>query len=66
MASNETKKNNNSDASVKPDPETLHTTDPQKEMKGPISSFMNGVKEEVDEEGRKINPDEENSGSTKS
>ena len=58
MADNENKKNN-SDAPVKPDPETLHTTDPQKEMKGPLSSFMNEVKEEVEEEGRKINPDEE-------
>lgn len=50
-------KTENQDAPIQPDPETLHTTDPQKEMKGPLSSFMNGVKEEVEEEGRKINPD---------
>ena len=31
----------------KPDPETLHTTDPQEHMKGPISSTMQGIKEEA-------------------
>jgi len=56
---NEKNKNQNSDAPIKPDAETLHTTDPQKEMKGPFSSFMNGVGEEVKEEGKKINPDPE-------
>lgn len=54
---NEKDKKPNSDAPVKPDPETLHTTDPQKEMKGPLSSFMNEVGEDVKEEGKKINPD---------
>mgnify|MGYP006199211955 CR=1 FL=1 len=34
---------------VQPDPETLHTTDPQDEMKGPISSLVQGVKEKVEE-----------------
>ena len=34
---------------VQPDPETLHTTDPQEEMKGPISSLVQGVKEKVEE-----------------
>ena len=29
----------------KPDPETLHTTDPQENMRGPISSFMQKTKE---------------------
>ena len=33
----------------KPDPETLHTTDPQEHMKGPISSSVQKVKEEVEE-----------------
>ena len=56
MANDKTKQENQ-DAPIKPDPETLHTTDPQEEMKGPISSFMNNVKEEVEDEGRKINPD---------
>jgi hypothetical protein len=34
---------------IKPDPETLHTADPQEKMKGPISSLVQGVKEEVEE-----------------
>ena len=34
---------------LQPDPETLHTTDPQEEMKGPISSLVQGVKEKVEE-----------------
>jgi len=32
--------NSNKDAAVKPEPETLHTTDPQEHMEGPISSLM--------------------------
>ncbi|HEY4334937.1 MAG TPA: hypothetical protein VGM89_03545 [Puia sp.] len=39
-----------------PDPETLHTTDPEEHMKGPISSVMQKIKEEVednDEQDRK-------------
>ena len=36
-------------SAVQPDPETLHTTDPQEEMKGPISSIVQGVKEKVQE-----------------
>jgi hypothetical protein len=34
---------------TQPDPETLHTTDPQEEMKGPISSLMNNIREEAEE-----------------
>ena len=34
---------------LKPDPETLHTTDPQEHMKGPISSSVQSVKKEVEE-----------------
>jgi hypothetical protein len=64
MANDKEKKTNN-DAPVKPDPETLHTTDPQEEMKGPVSSFMNNVKDEVEEDGRKVNPDPEEEGSSK-
>ncbi len=33
-------KQDNKDAAVKPDPETLNTTDPQEHMEGPISSLM--------------------------
>ena len=32
--------NEQSDTPVKPDPETLRKTDPQEEMKGPVSSMM--------------------------
>ena len=39
----------NEDAVVQPDPETLHTTDPQEHMEGPISSLVQGVKEKVEE-----------------
>jgi hypothetical protein len=31
-------RDNENDASVKPDAETLHTKDPQKNMEGPVSS----------------------------
>jgi hypothetical protein len=34
---------------VKPDPETLHTTDPQENMKGPVSSVMQNIKEAAEE-----------------
>lgn len=32
-----------------PDPETLHKTDPQDNMKGPVSSLVNKVKENIEE-----------------
>lgn len=32
----------------KPDPETLHTPDPQKEMEGPVSSLMHNAGEAFD------------------
>lgn len=38
----------NKDAPVKPNPETLHTTDPQEHMKGPVSSSMQNIKEEAE------------------
>ena len=31
----------------KPDAETLHTTDPQEHMEGPVSSVMQNIKEEA-------------------
>lgn len=34
---------------TQPDPETLHTTDPQEKMQGPVSSLMNNIREEVEE-----------------
>lgn len=42
---------------IKPDPETVNTTDPQENMKGPVSSLVQGVKEKV-EEGNKESKEE--------
>lgn len=39
------KEKDNKDSSLKPDPETLHKTDPQENMKGPISSVVQNIKE---------------------
>ena len=48
--------------SIKPDAETLHTTDPQEHMEGPISSIVQSVKENVEESGgEKNDKDEKNS-----
>lgn len=38
---------------IQPDPETLHTTDPQDHMKGPVSSLVNKTKETIEDEGGK-------------
>lgn len=43
------KSDSQKDTSIKPDKETLHTTDPQEEMKGPISSLMQNIKETAEE-----------------
>jgi hypothetical protein len=37
-----------SDSSIKPEPETLHKTDPQDNMEGPVSSMMQGAKKTFD------------------
>ncbi len=50
---------NNVDAAVKPDPETLHTPDPQKKMEGPISSLMHGTGKSFDTKQTKEEADEE-------
>ncbi len=42
---------------LKPDPETLHTTDPQEHMKGPVSSPMQNIKEE-DEKNDEVSKEE--------
>ncbi len=54
MADNVEKKENSpktqdNPSLTKPDPETLHTTDPQEEMKGPISSIVQAAKEKAEE-----------------
>jgi hypothetical protein len=38
-----------------PDPETLHTTDPQEHMKGPVSSIMQKVKDKAEENDQQDN-----------
>jgi len=45
---------------LKPDPETLHTPDPQENMEGPVSSIMQNIKEgaEKNDEESKEEADE--------
>jgi hypothetical protein len=43
------KDKNQKEPALKPDPETLHTTDPQDKMEGPLSSIVNNIKETVEE-----------------
>ena len=38
--------------SPRPDPETLHTTDPQEHMKGPVSSTMQSIKKEANKDDK--------------
>ena len=42
------KNNEKQNTSVKPDPETLHKTDPQKKMEGPVSSLLHNTGEKFD------------------
>lgn len=42
------KENKDEKKPLQPDPKTLDKTDPQDNMKGPVSSFMQGVKEEAE------------------
>ena len=48
MSDKELDKNNETtnNKTSKPDPETLHKTDPQENMKGPLSSLMHNTGEE--------------------
>jgi hypothetical protein len=41
------------DPLLKPDPETLHTTDPQEKMEGPVSSIVQNIKEEAEDNDSK-------------
>ena len=48
-------KNENKDkknTGLAPDPETLHTTDPQEHMKGPVSSTMQNIKDEANKNNK--------------
>ncbi|MEO7924841.1 MAG: hypothetical protein ABIR30_14250 [Chitinophagaceae bacterium] len=46
--STEDKKKDQEKTTLSPDPETLHTTDPQENMEGPISSAIQGIKENAE------------------
>ena len=39
-----------------PDPETLGTADPEEHMEGPVSSIMQKIKEEAEENNPKAEP----------
>lgn len=56
---NKPEKDENKDASIKPAPETLHTTDPQEHMEGPISSLIKKTGEGFDTKKSKEEADEE-------
>lgn len=45
-------------SAAKPDPETLHTTDPQKKMEGPVSSLMHDTGEAFDNDKSKEQADD--------
>jgi hypothetical protein len=47
------KKNSDKESVIKANPETLHTTDPQEHMKGPVSSMMHGIEETMEDTGSK-------------
>ena len=54
------KKNSTDNNNIsKPDPETLHTTDPQENMEGPVSSLMHNTGEAFDTDTTKKEADEE-------
>ena len=61
MANQNDKKKKNeevqADNGLKPDPKTLHKTDPQENMEGPISSIVQTVKENVEDEVTKEEAD---------
>ena len=56
---NQPKHDSNKDAAVKPEPETLHTTDPQEHMEGPLSSLMHNTGDSFDTDQTKEENDEE-------
>ncbi len=57
--SNDNDKNNRNDSEIKPEPETLHTSDPQKKMEGPISSLMHQTGNSFDTKKSKEEADKE-------
>ncbi len=57
MNNDRNKDNRNEKGTLKPDPETLHTTDPQEHMKGPVSSAMHEAGESFDTDESKEDAD---------
>jgi hypothetical protein len=57
MEDNKKKDTNKQEAEKKdkpvsqPDPETLHKTDPQENMRGPLSSLLNKERKAIEEKG---------------
>lgn len=54
---NKAKDKEKKETPLKPDPETLHTTDPQENMEGPVSSVMQNIKEEAEDNESKEEAD---------
>lgn len=52
-------KNEKENPISQPDPETLHKTDPQDNMKGPISSAVNNAREKMEENDSEVKEDDE-------
>jgi hypothetical protein len=46
------------DSTIKPEPETLHTPDPQEKMEGPVSSLMQSAKEAFENNETKEDADD--------
>ncbi|MBO9565602.1 MAG: hypothetical protein J7621_22700 [Niastella sp.] len=47
------------ESALAPDPETLHKTDPQENMEGPISSLVQKGKETMEKKGGEIPDDDD-------
>ena len=56
---NDSHKDENKDAPIKPAPETIDTKDPQEHMEGPISSLIQKIGEGFDSSKSKDEADEE-------
>lgn len=54
MANDKSTKKEHDQPVTQPDPETLHKTDPQDNMQGPLSSLMNKTREKIEEKGDEI------------
>ena len=54
---NKTKGKRKKEGPLKPDPETLQTTDPQENMEGPVSSVMQNIKEGAEDSESKESAD---------